>query len=202
MVTPAPPPDYPSQENGRPAQISHRQSVQIGQRARPTRMSRTDSSAPLSVRVQVPMCPSGGERTHATLGLLCQGASCLPFLVGLAGVIIGWLLKTLTDLLAERRANKRADVTWRREHYVDAVGALIHAGRELMGANSSLSRAIYSLSNAERGDNPTIIESCRAGHRDAIDRQRPWVTATIQALEAVCPIERRRKGRCVMGGPQ
>lgn len=109
----------------------------------------------------------------------------LPVLVGLAGVVIGWLLKTVTDLLAERRAQNRADETWRREHYVDAVGVLVHAGRELMAANSSLSRAIYSLSNAERGGNPSIIESCRAEHRDAVDRQHPWTTSTIQALEAV-----------------
>jgi hypothetical protein len=64
MVTPAPPPDCPSQENGGPAQISHRQSVQIGHWARRTRMSRTDSSAPLSVWVQAPMCPSGGGVTQ------------------------------------------------------------------------------------------------------------------------------------------
>ena len=87
----------------------------------------------------------------------------LPLLVGLAGVVIGWLLKTVTEVLAERRANQRADVTWRREQYVDAVGALIHAGRELMAADSALSRAIYSLSNAERGGNQAIIESCEAG---------------------------------------
>lgn len=109
----------------------------------------------------------------------------LAILVGLAGVVIGWLLKTITDFLAERRANKRADVIWRRQHYVDAVAGLVHAGRELMSADSAISRATYSLVNAESGGDQAIIDACRAEHRAAHDRQQPWTTSTIQALEAV-----------------
>jgi hypothetical protein len=106
-------------------------------------------------------------------------------LVGIAGVVIGWLLKTLSDLMAERRANTRADVTWRREHYIDAVAILIHASRELMAADSAISRAINSLMNARPGGDQAIIDACVAENRAATERQLPWTTATIQALEAV-----------------
>jgi hypothetical protein len=109
----------------------------------------------------------------------------LALLAGLVGVVIGWLLKTTSDFLAERRANKRADLIWRRQHYVDAVASLVHAGRELMAADSAISRTIYSLINAQSGGNQAIIEACRAENRAATDRQLPWTTSTIQALEAV-----------------
>lgn len=115
----------------------------------------------------------------------CKCGAVLAILAGLAGVVIGWLLKTVSDFLAERRANKRADAIWRREHYVDAVGVLAHACRELMSADSAISRATYSLLNAQAGGDQTIIDECRAAHLAAIERQRPWTTSTIQALEAV-----------------
>ena len=109
----------------------------------------------------------------------------LTLIAGLTGAVIGWLLKTASDLLAEGRANKRADTIWRRQLYVDAVATLAHAGRELMSADSRISRAIYSLGNAERGGDPAIIAACQAANQTATDRQIPWTTSTIQALEAV-----------------
>ena len=115
---------------------------------------------------------------------VCNGF-VLAVVAGLAGAIVGWALKTASDRLAERRAAKRSDLIWRRQHYVDAVGTLIHAGRELMSADSSISRATFSLVNAEAGGNAAIIDACRAGHREALDRQLPWTTATTQALELV-----------------
>ena len=69
----------------------------------------------------------------------------LALLAGLVGAAIGWLLKTMSDLLAEGRANRRADAIWRRQLYVDAVATLAHAGRELMSADCAISLAIYSL---------------------------------------------------------
>ncbi|WP_017936728.1 hypothetical protein [Nocardioides sp. Iso805N] len=116
---------------------------------------------------------------------VCQGDAVLAVLTGFAGVVVGWLLKTISDFQAERRANKRADVIWRRQHYVDAVASLVHAGRELMSADSAISRATYSLLNAQSGGDQAIIEACRAAHLAAVERQHPWTTSTAQALEAV-----------------
>ena len=109
----------------------------------------------------------------------------LALLAGLAGAIAGWLLKTFSDLLAERRANERADIIWRRTKYVDAVAELLLSGRALMAADSRMSRAVYSLSNAESGGNAAILEQCQAQHRAAVEAQEPWTTATIRALESV-----------------
>ena len=103
----------------------------------------------------------------------------------LIGAVVGWGLKTLSDLLAEKRYRRREDVIWRRQHYVDAVAALTHAGRELTAADSRMSRAIHSLSNAEQGGNPAIIAACREANIAAAEEQRPWTTATMQALEVV-----------------
>lgn len=109
----------------------------------------------------------------------------LAIVAGLAGAVIGWLLKTMSDFLAEGRANRRADAIWRRQLYVDAVATLAHAGRELMSADCAIARAIHSLSNAERGGDPDIIAACQARDQAATDRQLPWTASTIQALEAV-----------------
>jgi hypothetical protein len=54
-----------------------------------------------------------------------------------------------------------------------------------MSADSRIARAAYALRNAEQGGNLAIISSCQSSHREAIDRQLPWTTSTIQALEAV-----------------
>lgn len=109
----------------------------------------------------------------------------LALLTGLAGAIAGWLLKTLSDLFTERRANKRADVLWRRTKYVDAVAELLFSARELMAADSRVSRAVFSLLNAQNGGNPKIIAESEAQHRAAVAAQEPWTTATIRALESV-----------------
>lgn len=54
-----------------------------------------------------------------------------------------------------------------------------------MSADSGISRAIYSLSNAEQAGDPDIIAACKAQNQAASDRQSPWVASTLQALEAV-----------------
>lgn len=109
----------------------------------------------------------------------------LALATGLAGILIGWILKVLSDIFAEGRANKRADIVWRRQHYVDDVATLIHAIRELMSADSAISRAIFALGNAESSPNPEVVATCRAQHQSALERQAPWTTATARALEAV-----------------
>lgn len=116
---------------------------------------------------------------------MCDRLLVLVLTAGLVGAVAGWLLKTASEFLAERRANRRTDVIWRREHYVDSVAILAYAGRELMSADSSISRAIYSLSNAEQGGDPAIIAACETQNRAASDRQGLWITPTLQALEAV-----------------
>lgn len=109
----------------------------------------------------------------------------LALTIGLLGVVLGWSLKTLSDLRAEQRAGRRADAIWRRERYVDAVADLAHSGRELMSANCAIARALFALSNAEQGGMVAIMNSCRAEYRAAIDQQLPWMTATVQALEVL-----------------
>ena len=109
----------------------------------------------------------------------------LALLLALVGVVVGWVLKTVSDLFAERRANKRADSTWRREKYVDAVADLLSSARELMAADSRMSRAIASLSTAQSGNSAAILAECHAQHRAAVEAQDPRTTATIRALESV-----------------
>jgi hypothetical protein len=103
----------------------------------------------------------------------------------IVGAVIGWALKTFTDWLTERRGNRRADLVWRREKYVDAVAEFLHAANELRSADAQLARAIYSSRNAENVGRPDIIETCRANERAAGERQAPWTTAVSEAMERV-----------------